>query len=404
MVEAATRGHGEIGGPAQSRPEAGERFYLPELDILRFFAFLAVFATHVAYHSLFGLNAAGLAGSFGVDLFFALSSYLITRLLLRERLVAGHVDVRSFYMRRILRIWPLYFFYLALAFCVSRLIYAHGNRAFVNTIGYISPGYFLTLFFLCGNFAMGIWGEVGLLLSPLWSLCVEEQFYLVWPQTVRRASRATLVAIAVGMLVVSIVARLIAPTLGYGPVPVWLFTFTRLDPIAAGILLALAPASLCTGLGRISRAVLVLAGLACWWFAAAWCEVRSPDATTLQMGLGYPAAALGSVAFLAAALGAGDPNSQFLLKRWLIYLGKISYGLYVYHGFVISMTRYLAYEMVVHWPSRLGSPPSITVLWLLYIMSSLSFTVIVAASSYRWLEAPFLRLKRGFTVVASRPV
>jgi peptidoglycan/LPS O-acetylase OafA/YrhL len=404
MVEAATRGRAETVGPAQSQPEAGERFYLPELDILRFFAFLAVFTTHVANRSLFALNPAGLAGSFGVDLFFALSSYLITRLLLREQQVAGHVDVRAFYVRRILRIWPLYFFYLGLVFCVSRLIYAHGSRVLVASISYISPGYFLTMLLLCGNFAMGIWGEVGLLLSPLWSLCVEEQFYLVWPQTVRRASRATLVAIAVGMLVVSIVARLIAPMLGYRGVPVWLFTFTRLDPIAAGILLALAPASLCTGLGRTSRAILVLLGVACWWFAAAWCNVRSPVATTLQMGLGYPASALGSVAFLAAALGAGDPNSQFLLKRWLIYLGKISYGLYVYHGFVISMTRYLDYELMTYWQSRLGSPPSIIAVWLLYIVGSFSLTVIVASCSYRWLEAPFLRLKRRFTTVASRPV
>src|ERR1700674_1439630 len=105
-----------------------QSFYLPQLDILRFFAFFAVFSVHVAPRAMGSGRGivVGLArsGTFGVDLFFALSAYLITELLLRERRIAGHLDVRSFYIRRILRIWPLYFFYLALAFCFSRLEFA----------------------------------------------------------------------------------------------------------------------------------------------------------------------------------------------------------------------------------------------------------------------------------------
>ena len=96
------------------------RFYLPELDGLRFFAFLAVFLSHVAQFSN-GANEAkpaiiqifNLVGRFGVDLFFALSAYLLTVLMIREKDRFGRLDVRAFYIRRLLRIWPLYFTWIA---------------------------------------------------------------------------------------------------------------------------------------------------------------------------------------------------------------------------------------------------------------------------------------------------
>src|SRR5215469_2707913 len=109
------------------RPDKAS-FYRPELDILRFFAFLGIYL----YHSMpldpaiysryrlphwFGQLMAAIAnsGRWGVTLFFLLSGYLITSLLLRERWIKGDVNLRAFYLRRILRIWPLYFFILIVA-------------------------------------------------------------------------------------------------------------------------------------------------------------------------------------------------------------------------------------------------------------------------------------------------
>src|SRR5215475_9058782 len=113
---------------ATTAPVRAERFYRPELDVLRFFAFLGVFIFHAAPRTMDFYNAAGYpqwlsrlliptfgAGAYGVDLFFALSAYLITSLLLRERSATGTLDMRSFYLRRILRIWPLYLAFVAFA-------------------------------------------------------------------------------------------------------------------------------------------------------------------------------------------------------------------------------------------------------------------------------------------------
>ena len=109
----------------QSR-EPPSRFYRPELDGLRFLAFFLVFICHaqygIAWQSWAGqlLLHVGAGGSFGVDLFFVLSAYLITELLRREKLETGSIDVGGFYVRRILRIWPLYFGFLVLYFLARR--------------------------------------------------------------------------------------------------------------------------------------------------------------------------------------------------------------------------------------------------------------------------------------------
>ena len=114
--------------PAVRSGGRAERFYRPELDVLRFFAFLGVFIFHAAPRTMDFYDRAGYphwlsslliptfgAGAYGVDLFFALSAYLITSLLLRERAATGALDLRGFYLRRILRIWPLYLAFVAFA-------------------------------------------------------------------------------------------------------------------------------------------------------------------------------------------------------------------------------------------------------------------------------------------------
>src|SRR6267154_5717074 len=215
---------------------SGSRFYLPELDGLRFFAFLAVFLSHVAVFSN-GANETkpaiiqifNMVGRFGVDLFFALSAYLLTVLMIREKDKFGRLDVRAFYMRRMLRIWPLYFTWIA-TLMLTRHFWSD-----------YSIGFFVPWNFFAGNFqasVMAISTINSLVILPLWSLSVEEQFYLIWPLLVRNLTRRGLVVAGAAIWLLTVCARFELILHGFTPHQIWFTGFARLGSMAAGILLA----------------------------------------------------------------------------------------------------------------------------------------------------------------------
>ncbi len=312
---------------------------------------------HVPPGSLFfylrhgALGGFGTAGSFGVDLFFTLSGYLITRLLLRERETTGHISLRAFYVRRILRIWPLYFFYLAFAFSLSRLAPA---VTFVPTFGRVGfpadPACLLFLGCFLFNFAPCVMQAT--LVAHLWGISLEEQFYLAWSLTMRNIPRRRILVAPLVMLVIATIARLPSSFLGFG-VPIWNNSFARLDPIAAGIFVAVLPEM---HPPPAARALLVLMGIAGWWVAAYWCGLQL-QRNAVGVLIGYPMVALGSGAFLSATLGTGRKSAGTRLKQTLIYLGKISYGLYVYNLVAIFGGQLLMRHMVSPWLLPQGCPP-----------------------------------------------
>jgi peptidoglycan/LPS O-acetylase OafA/YrhL len=379
----------EVGVLPFGPTEAGRRFYEPELDCLRFAAFFAVFLFHlrhyleVALPTAFGGAIAVVtgAGAFGVDIFFVLSAYLITELLIRERKKTGSLDVRAFYMRRILRIWPLYFFFLGVAFLLH----------FVDSSQQFGWKYLVGFSLLSGNWMVLLLGVPASVANPLWSVSMEEQFYLVWPPLVKRLSTRGIVLAAVLMLVIANSTRLLLYLLVDPKNQViWFNTITRLDPIALGILLAILLRTKRIKLGGLNRPVVY--GLCCIallvvsrYGALTWNLYRLP-----LVGLfAYPVLALSCFGIVAATVGM---RSRLTENAVLIYLGKISYGLYVYHllGFWIA--------------GRLFGSPHRSLQSALEIFASLCLTIALAAASYHFLEAPFLELKRRFTFVPSRPV
>jgi peptidoglycan/LPS O-acetylase OafA/YrhL len=124
--------------------------------------------SHITEKAALLLAAIASSGRFGVQLFFLLSGYLITSLLLREKEVTGHINVRAFYVRRILRIWPLYFFVLTLA-------------ALWPWSGRLPLSYFAGFLLLAGNWIVVLFGVADSWAIILWSVSIEEQFYLLWP-------------------------------------------------------------------------------------------------------------------------------------------------------------------------------------------------------------------------------
>ncbi|MBZ5505636.1 MAG: acyltransferase [Acidobacteriia bacterium] len=371
--------------------ERNERFYRPELDALRFFAFLGVFIFHAAPRTMDFYAAAGVprwlgnllistfgAGAYGVDLFFALSAYLITTLLLRERAATGAVDLRGFYLRRILRIWPLYLTFVCFA-ALAALAIPEQHLPLRYVVGYC---------LLAGNWSYVLYGLPVSFAIPLWTVSIEEQFYLAWPLALRRAPVRMMAAIAVGLLVLANVWRV---WLAFSSVPIEAMeynTFTRLDPIALGILIALFSHRL-PQLSRWQRSALLGGSLATWIAVYAFSVSSNPPRlSTWKLTLGHPLTAIASVAILLAAMGS---QHVFLRNRALLYLGKISYGLYVLHEFA----HYCAVRLV-----HAFSPATVAAQSLV----ALALTILLAAASYHWLESPFLRLKERFAHVQSRPV
>ncbi len=359
--------------------------------MLRFFAFLGVFIFHAAPRTMDFYEAAPSphwlsslliatfgAGAYGVDLFFALSAYLITSLLLRERAATGALDLRGFYVRRILRIWPLYLAFVAFA-AVMAIAVPGQDLPLRYVVGYS---------LLAGNWIYVFYGLPASFAIPLWTVSIEEQFYLAWPLALRKATVQTMAAIAVGLLLAANAWRV---WLAASAAPIEALeynTFTRLDPIALGILIALFGHKL-PQLSRWQRVTLLCAGITTWIATYGFSVSSSPPKfSTWKLALGHPLTAMASVAILLSAMGSQHP---FLRNKLLLYLGKISYGLYVLHEFA----HFCATRLI-----RASTPIAV----IAQSVAGLALTVLLAAASYRWLESPFLRLKERFAHVQSRPV
>jgi peptidoglycan/LPS O-acetylase OafA/YrhL len=377
--------------PARAVVVRAGRFYQPELDVLRFFAFFGVFVFHAAPRTLAFYDSAGAprwlsnllisifgAGAYGVDLFFALSAYLITSLLLRERAAAGTLDLRHFYLRRILRIWPLYLSFVAFAALAAMLLPGQ-----TLPLRYVA-GYAL----LAGNWIYVFYGLPASFAIPLWTVSIEEQFYLAWPLVLRKATAHTIAAAALGILLVANVWRIWLAASGAPSQAMEYNTFTRLDPIALGVLIALFGNKLPT-FSRRQRIALLSTGVATWIATYAFSVASDPSPlSTWRLAAGHTLTAFASAAILLAVLGS---QHGFLRDRRLLYLGKISYGLYVVHEFAhLCASRLL--------------PASTSGAVMAQSVVGLAFTILLAAASYRWLESPFLRLKERFAHVPSRPV
>src|SRR2546430_13098117 len=194
------------------KPKEKAKIYFPGLHGLRFFAALMVVFSHVElikdYHGYPNLYATNLAvyesGRMGVTLFFVLSGFLISYLLLTEKKVAGTVAVRKFYLRRILRIWPLYYLLVFLPFMILPRIgfFAVPKYSALLPVNfrYTLPLYILLL----PQVALSIFDPVPFA-EPLWSIGVEEQFYLLWPLLLKHVRK--FLRFSILLILLAIVAK-----------------------------------------------------------------------------------------------------------------------------------------------------------------------------------------------------
>jgi peptidoglycan/LPS O-acetylase OafA/YrhL len=388
------------------RSHRSESYYRPELDVLRFGAFLLVFLFHVLPdgqdpridhflgHFSFLFYAAASACRFGLTLFFTLSAFLIAELLMRERSAAGTVSVKRFYIRRILRIWPLYYFALLVWFVwwlTSRTPPGELQRL----------GWFVVF--------LGSWYEAVHItpftpLSPLWSISIEEQFYLFVPWVMKYAKAKLIYVFCFATIVLSNLVLFFECRDSFTAEHSWYHSLVQFECFAVGILLSLWLRRRVPKWGLGPRMITLL-GCAVSWMLAAMILARSQGAEIAEprRGLfliaGYALAASGSVLILISVLGL----KSTMLPSWAIYLGRISYGLYVYHAFALRCLRHVNPE-TLHLIAIHPYPLRALVTVLVTIVLPFLVTFAMAYLSYRYLESPVLRLKKRYQVIASEPV
>lgn len=363
------------------------RFYQPELDGLRFFAFLGVFVCHTLpfeasfYHGLHlpmpwlwgGIVKAGAAG---VDLFFALSAFLITSLLLREREETGDIALKSFYIRRILRIWPLYFLVIGIGIVLSHTM-----------VNQKLPWYYVAGYLLfVGNWVHAVFGRPESIVFPLWTVSIEEQFYLIWPLLVKKLERRGLIISAIVMFLLATAFRIGFVLAGVSGGYIYYGSTARCDSMALGILIALFADQL-PKLTTTARLLLVSGGIVGWIVSSAWLTDQPGPISMREV----PGRLIISLAAGAMLYGCLYTRSKLFTGAWIVQLGKVSYGLYLLH-----LVGLLLAKSILHPVSGTALLASKAVGFVL--------TLILAFASYRWVESPFLRLKDRFARVLSRPV
>lgn len=362
--------------PGRSQPRTNqdkETFgYEPSLDGIRAIAVLLVMAQHLGYVH---------AGGLGVDIFFVLSGYLITAILVFEFSATGTVSLKKFYARRALRILPAVIL-LLLVINIFVSIFQTNRQA--SAVRWDSLG---ALFYIA-NWLRAFGHDIGIL-GNLWSLSIEEQFYLFWPVTLlfllsRRASgNFILLLIGIGIVLIN-VDRVY---LYHGMESfnrIYNGLDTRADALLVGCALGLA------GVDFLSRRILEILGLVGAAFVTYVLFFGYPVPSDFQVLLGLTIGgtlfAL-AVAFALAALLANSNNlfAKVLRLPPLVWSGRLSYGLYLWHFFVFAFVAgsFGAYQARI-------------------IPIQIAATFLIAALSYYLLERPCLKLKNKFTVIKTR--
>jgi peptidoglycan/LPS O-acetylase OafA/YrhL len=377
----------QTGAIAKSEPEqmqlSARRMYWPQLDGLRFLAAVLVFFAHAPVLPLGIFKLFNRFGWCGVDLFLVLSAFLLTQLLRAEAEKTGTIDIKHFYMRRILRIWPLHWGFVTAMLCVHLLAYRDTIRQAV--------GFWLSHIFFINNVVLATLGFEKRLAftSHLWTISLEEQFYLVIPLLVlwfsRRLPDHRKLLLGLGaFLMVLMGARAACALLDMRYPFIWALPL-RGDAIGLGLVL---------GLGSFKDYLNERRSLFCFIsgggiLVASW-YLPSLEAPGWQQVPGFTIMDIGCCLLVAGVM---VPNviTAALSNRVFRYFGKISFGIYVYHVLAIAIGKFAMQNAAINSP------------WLSFAVS-LVLTICMASVSYELFEKRFLRLKERFSIIKSRPV
>ncbi len=375
-----------------------DNVYLPGLNALRFFAAFLVIVTHIellkgqlgfsnSWKFLEQFNLGGL----GVYFFFVLSGFLITYLLIHEKEKTGTIKIKAFYIRRLLRIWPLYYFITLLAFFILpnfEMMEVPWLQQFYHSNFTVNLVLFLLML---PNLALALNPAVAHA-GQLWSIGVEEQFYLIWPVLFKRTNNLLRLLILLFVFVVGIkvlfILLLNSNTIQSSENMLALKKFMAMSKFECMIIGAFGAYGVKYNSKNMLRIVYhpIVFGISL--LSLPLMNYFSPEILNDAIHLPY------SVMFIVIILNVSTNKKglKLLENRVFNFLGKISYGLYMYHMMVVVFVI----QMVSKIHGEIGMKENI----LIYFCS-IGLSILIAWLSYQYFEKPFLKLKSNFTIVKS---
>jgi len=353
----------------------GNKAHFETFDALRFLSFFLVFLHHALIPSTSFLQLFTKSGGIGVIFFFVLSGFLITYILLHEKLNNGKISLKHFFIRRILRIWPLYYAMIFFAFLTPFLLDVFQLTS--ANEGY-EPNWIMSLLFL-ENYQMII-TESFPNVSPLrvmWTLCIEEHFYIIWGILL---SVISIKRIPLMILISLVFANIIRPVYSFMGVS-HSDIFTNIDYFAFGAIPAyifiLKPHYLLK-VEQLSLWVKYLVGLISisLLFGMPYLNLVYKDFISPLL--------FGSFFSLLILFTLPQTNRFYISdKSWLSKLGVYTYGLYLFHTIVLNFINQLNMGFLEDF-------------WIIQFILALFLTISLSYLSYHYFEKQFLKLKTQF--------
>jgi peptidoglycan/LPS O-acetylase OafA/YrhL len=367
--------------------------YFDSLDVIRFASAFMIIIFHAFYgwkenfgYHYFLMNDEGVLSPFGrmtenlvhnlslnVEMFFLISGFVITHILMHEKEKSGSIDIPRYFKRRALRILPLYYVVLA------------GTPLYNYFFNEKTPDY-LSFIFMTGNFSLMNNGWMAATVNPLWTLCIEVQFYIIWVFAIAIIPKKNLAGFFVFTIFTSLVFRGLVHNTENWWMTIYMHTLSRIDVLAIGSLLAYLNYS---GNGLTVRipfwiraSIYMLFLVICLHEDAGNWDSLFHATVKKYFFTGVLAFALLNVLY--------NPNSiiRNLNGKLAGFLGKITYGMYIFNIVVVSLIIKLFKE------NNLDSIP-------LYYISIVIISLVAATLSYFLIESPFLRLKKKKQLVTA---